>query len=111
MVHTLWIAFGLFAATPSNEGPDLFKEKKCVKCHSVSVAQIEAVVEDDEDEDEEDKKEPTDLSTIGDEMDATAIKTYLERKSKRDGKKHKKKFSGSPEDMETTVSWLASLKS
>lgn len=89
------------------DGPEIFTEKKCQKCHSVASAQIEVIVDE---EDDEDGDEPTDLSSIGNEMSSDDIQTFLMRKSERNEKKHKKRFKGSDEELQALADWLASLK-
>lgn len=88
----------------AEDGGELFKAQKCVKCHSIDSQGIEAVAD----------KEPEkvhDLSNAG----ATAgtaeeIKAYMLREAERNGKKHKSKFKGTEEELQALIAWLLTLK-
>jgi cytochrome c551/c552 len=95
----------LFGAAYSlnTNGPDaknIFTEKKCVICHSVEAAGIESK-----------KKDPVDLSKVGDTYDADFISKFITKQEKIDGKEHKILVKGSDEELKTLTEWLASLKS
>jgi len=81
-------------------GKSLFVEKKCVTCHSVESAGIESK-----------KKEPVDLSNVGDKYNAEFLIKYLNKEEAIDGKEHSTKIKGTEEEIKTVAEWLSSLKS
>ena len=97
-------------------GHQVFLKAKCNSCHTLKSAKIEKrKVEATEEEEAAatgtgSKKEPPDLSGVGIKRDATWIENWLARKELIDGKKHKKRFSGTPAEMKTVSAWLATMK-
>lgn len=90
------------SATEEAEGEVLFLKYKCTACHSVEVASVNA--------DQKDKG--PDLSAASSEIETPEwAKEYLLRKIEKDGKKHRKPYKGSEEDLETIIEWLMGLKS
>jgi cytochrome c2 len=85
-------------ATEAADGKAVFLAEKCNLCHSVSSAGIEATTKS------EAMKGP-DLSTTG-PHDAAALAKYLKQEETKDGKKHKKAFKGSDEELQTLIAWL-----
>lgn len=80
------------------DGKEVFLAQKCNLCHAVSSAGIEATTTNE-------KLKGPDLSTV--EMpDAAALAAYLKQEEMIDGKKHKKKFTGSDEELSALIAWL-----
>jgi len=89
------------ADSTSSDGASMFVSQKCQTCHSVSTAGIEAKV----------KKGPMagpDLAVAAKRHDAEWIQAFVKGKEQLDGKKHKKPFKGSDDDLKTVVDWLLS---
>lgn len=105
-VNAVFVSFvasnaSALAATEDAEGKDLFLKYKCTTCHSVEVAGIDARQKD---------KGP-DLSGAGSAIpNADWAKEYLLRKTDKDGKKHRKPYKGSEQDLETIIDWLMGLE-
>ncbi len=103
------------AAVPA--GQKIFLQNKCTQCHAISALKIAKVKSDestaDVDEDEAllgKKIEPPDLSDVGKKKEKDWIVKWLKKEVKLDGHKHKKKFKGSDEELDTLATWVASLK-
>jgi len=112
LVFVLWTG----TARAEKSGKELFLEKKCNNCHSIDsekIAKKEEPAEEEEGEEaggEEEDKTP-DLSGVGKKHDADWLTKWLKKEVKNDdGKKHKKKFKGSDEELKAIVDYLASLK-
>jgi mono/diheme cytochrome c family protein len=102
---TLAAAFllaGAFAfAAPAAEaadGKEIFLAQKCNLCHAVSSAGIEATTTNE-------KLKGPDLSSI-ELPDPETLAAYLKQEENLDEKKHKKKFSGSDEELKALIDWL-----
>lgn len=97
----------------SMPGKDIFLANKCNKCHTISALKIERLPKKGkaDDKKDEDKVQPPDLSTPGTiDLSADELKTFLRRETTaKDGKKHKKKFTGSDEDLGKLVDFIRSL--
>ncbi len=95
-------------------GQKIFIKLKCNQCHSIDslkIAKVKSAEDDEEEADEDEEKiEPSDLSGTGKEHDAAFMVKWLKKEVKLDGHKHKKKFKGSPEELQTVSDWLATLK-
>ncbi|MCB1049206.1 MAG: c-type cytochrome [Acidobacteria bacterium] len=111
MLHIICLMTGIyfFNAPFAVDGKAVFTDKKCNKCHTIESQSIPLLPKDDDDDDDDDK-EPKDLSKVGAEVDAATIKQFLQRSIELNEKKHKKKFSGSDEELDAVANWLASLK-
>jgi cytochrome c551/c552 len=83
----------------NTDGKKIFTDKKCNSCHTVEVAGIESK-----------KKDASDLSAVGSEMDAEFMAKYLVQKEKLNDKVHKPAFKGTDEELETLSEWLVSLE-
>ena len=80
------------------DGKEVFLAQKCNLCHAVSSAGIEATTTNE-------KLKGPDLSTV--EMpDAATLAAYLKQEEMIEGKKHKKKFTGSDEELNALIAWL-----
>lgn len=82
-------------------GKQVFLDQRCSTCHSVSTAGIEAKV----------ASGPTagsDLAGVTERRDRAAIEAIVrQEQTVGDGKKHPKGFTGSQEDLEALIDWLA----
>lgn len=109
------LAMGVAFAAEVPAGQKVFLESKCNSCHTLKAAKIEkrkaATAEEGEEASATTKKKPPpDLSGAGIKRDAAWIEAWLLRKELVDGKKHKKKFTGTPEEAKTVSAWLATMK-
>ncbi len=105
----LVFAVAVFFANPAKSddggaGKKLFLAQKCNLCHSIPPAGIEAMTKSAA------IKGP-DLVNVGDRHDKEWVKKWLRLEETMNGKKHKKKFSGSDEELDTLVDWVLSHKS
>jgi mono/diheme cytochrome c family protein len=104
-----------FSVEPA-AGHQVFLKAKCNSCHTLKAEKIEKKKVEPAEEEEAaatatgTKKEPPDLSGVGIKRDATWIENWLARKELIDGKKHKKRFTGTPAEMKTVSAWLATMK-
>lgn len=87
------------AAGSSLDGKTIFLEAKCNMCHSVSSAGIEGKM-----------KSAPDLTGTGQRHEAKLLTGYLRGDAEIGGKAHKKKFTGSDEELAALVSWLEAQK-
>lgn len=101
-VFTIVFLFGFAYSLNANssEGKAIFTNNKCSTCHSVEVQSIECK-----------KKDPVDLSTVGNTYNAEFISKYLIKEVEIDSKLHKIAFKGTEEELKTLSEWLGSLKS
>jgi mono/diheme cytochrome c family protein len=111
------LAMGAAFAADVPAGQKVFLDAKCNSCHTLKAAKIEKRKAATTEEGEETsatstttKKQPPDLSGAGIKRDAAWIEGWLLRKELVDGKKHKKKFTGTPEEAKTVSAWLATMK-
>ena len=112
MLHLFPLLWGLgFITHPvAVDGKALFTDKKCNKCHTIESQGIAVLPKANADEEEDEGSEPNDLSQVGSDHDVAQIKQWLQRTLEKDGKKHKKKFVGSDEELDAIAQWLVSLK-
>ena len=123
-IITLIFSFGFVysstvnAQTKSPNGLKIFKDNKCTKCHTISSlcigAKVKKVVKKEDDgwgfdDDEDDVKAP-DLSDVGLKFKAEWMSKWLRKKVKLEGKKHKRPFKGSKDELQELVTWLATLR-
>ncbi len=87
------------AEDTAKDGLTIFKDSKCVTCHSITSQSIESK-----------KKDPVDLSSAGADHDAAFYKKYLMKEETMHEKKHPIAFKGEAADFETLCNWLATLK-
>lgn len=86
-------------AGSGSAGKELFVTQKCQTCHALSTAGIEAKT----------TKGPMagpDLAGIGASYDAEWIAKYVKGEETIDGKKHKKPYKGSDEDLQAIIGWM-----
>jgi mono/diheme cytochrome c family protein len=78
------------AQAGDSAGEKVFADQKCAKCHKPGSKR--------------------DLAGVGKKHDAKWLTAFLKHEEAIDGKKHKKKFTGTDAELEALVKWLASLK-
>jgi len=79
----------------------LFKDKKCIACHSVDGAGIAST--------NPNHKAP-DLSATGTKYKADFLIKFLSKEETINDKKHGMKFNGTDDEFKALTDWLASLK-
>ena len=84
----------------STDGKKIFEANKCTMCHSLKAEKIEA----------KGKSKAPDLSTVGATQKPEWIEKFVTKQEKLDGKQHPIAFKGSPADLKTLATWLASHK-
>jgi cytochrome c5 len=84
------------------DGKAVFEGAKCSMCHAVPSQGIEAKV-----------KSAAMLGPAIDNLsvDPEWLAKYLKKEESKDGKEHKKAFSGSDEELKAMVSWMLEQKS
>jgi cytochrome c5 len=87
------------AAQAKLDGKAIFLAQKCNMCHDVSSAGITATTKSAA------VKGP-DLTGAAAKRDAKLLGEYLRKKADVDGKKHKKEFTGSDEELGALIAWL-----
>lgn len=101
----MWLALGLVAggfghvssaaaAEPPSDGKAVFVDQKCTKCHSAPGI----------------KGGKGDLAGVAKTRTPEWMKKWLLKEEEIDGKKHKKKFGGTPAELDAVVKWLSTLK-
>ena len=100
---------------PAAAQKEAFIEQKCNKCHTISALGVEKKAGDEEDEEE--GATPPDLSHVGKFHDAAWIEGFLDKKTDHVAHegvtatgKHKVKFKGTPDELKSMATWLATLK-
>lgn len=104
LVVTLFLLALTFPGSAYGEvdGQATFMAQKCNLCHSVSTADIEAKMSG--------KMAGPDLVGTVDERGAEVLTEYLRGDAEIDGAKHKKKFTGSDEELGALIEWLSQQK-
>jgi mono/diheme cytochrome c family protein len=83
-------------------GQVAFLAQKCDMCHSVSTAGIEAKTKSE-------AMRGPDLVDL--DVEADWLTKFLKKEVEKDGKTHKKSFTGSDEELKALVDWLLEQKS
>lgn len=83
-------------------GKVAFEAAKCSMCHAVSTVGIEAKTKSA-------AMAGPDLVDV--EVDAAALLAYLKQETEIEGKKHKKKWTGSDDDAKAVIDWILEQKS
>ena len=123
-VGALWVCLSFTKSVAAEAAPKadvpagqrIFLDNKCIQCHNISALKISKAKADKEESEEEEasegekKVDPPDLSGIGKDHDAKWFTKWLNKEEKVEGRKHKKKFKGSPESLDTLTQWIATLK-
>lgn len=99
------MVFGIASlGSAQDEGKELFVKAKCNTCHSVESQGIEVTRESSS------NKAP-DMSDAGNLIsDAEWAKQYVMREAELEGKKHRRPYKGSDQDLTKIVDWLMTLK-
>jgi len=87
------------AADAGLDGKKIFLDAQCNLCHSVETAGIEAKTKSD-------KLRGPELSGVTAKREAKTLVSYLRQDATIDGKKHKKGFRGSDEELGALLGWL-----
>lgn len=99
---TFVLVVGLASVSQAADGKALFEEKKCNLCHSVESQGIAKKSE---------KMKGAELSNAGATVESAEwLKNFLIQDTMKDGEKHKKKWTGTDEELDTIVTWVMSLK-
>jgi hypothetical protein len=98
----LWHGLGTTPAMAAASGADLFAEYKCAMCHSVAGADIQATVKSE-------KMKGPDLGGYKN-ADSAELLSFVTQATDRDGAKHKKKFPGGQEELDSILAWLGEQK-
>jgi CxxC motif-containing protein (DUF1111 family) len=100
-IFAIVAAYGFaYANTPDElSGKKVFLDKKCDMCHTVVSENITSK-----------KKDATDLSETGKELNTDFLSKYLNKKEKLNDKEHKTAFKGTDEELKVLSEWLESLK-
>ena len=101
MVALAAIAYGQDEA--GEAGQQLFLAQKCNTCHSVPPVGIEAKTKSE-------SMRGDDLVNIADERTPEWVAQYLTKKVQLDDADHKKEFKGTPEELDTLVTWVLEQK-
>lgn len=84
------------------DGKELFLGNKCNLCHSIESQGIEKKSE---------KMKGAELSDAGSRVESAEwLKGFMKQEELKEGEKHKKKFKGTDEELDTIVNWVLSLK-
>lgn len=83
------------------DAAQLFKDKKCISCHSLDGAGIAST--------NPNHKGP-DLSAVGTKYKADFLMKYLSKEETINDKKHGMKFNGTEDEFKALTDWLASQK-
>ncbi len=90
----------VFASSGNNNGRTIFvKKEKCIRCHSISTRGIEAKTKSE-------RLKGPDLVGLSARYKSAWLSKYLTKKVRLKGKKHKTRFKGSDEELQTLVDWL-----
>lgn len=101
LVVTLFLLALIFpgSAYGQVDGQETFMAQKCNLCHGVESAGIESKMSG--------KMAGPDLTDAVEKHGAELITDYLRGDAEIDGAKHKKKFTGSDEELGALVEWLS----
>lgn len=113
----LGVVFGFALSGPEKAlaQKEIFLDKKCNRCHSISAAGIERKGESEGSD--ETVAQPPDLSHVGKYHDVAFIKGFVTKTTDHVAHegvaatgKHPMKFKGSDDELDKVATWLASLK-
>ena len=99
------VAIAMLAGAGTNranmpDGKSLFVANSCNTCHSVTAQGVQKTGQ----------STAPDLSGVGLKHNADWITQYLNKTVEMNGKKHMKKWKGTPADLTTVATWLAAQK-
>jgi cytochrome c peroxidase len=92
-----------FTSRKNLDGRRLFKSKNCIRCHSVSSANIET-------RSRRGKNKGGDLTGVVKKRNSRTVARFLLKKTKIKGKFHPNSFKGTDEELQTLVDWLLEQK-
>lgn len=99
------------AEEPAEDGKAIFLRSKCNTCHTVDSLSIAQLAPEGEwEDDEEDVDKPKDLSDVGSTREPAWIKRWLTKEVEVEGKTHRKRFGGTPAQLDVLAKWLSSLR-
>jgi mono/diheme cytochrome c family protein len=86
----------------TGDGKAIFEANKCNLCHSIDSQGITKKSE---------KMEGAELSDVGNRLEsADWLKAFIKQEETKEGEKHKKKYKGTDEELDTLANWIMSLK-
>jgi hypothetical protein len=97
------LALGAVSTRSVLDGKTIFIDNKCSNCHSIHTQGIKG-------KRPEGGAKPSDLSNTGAKLKPEWIEKWLNKEETLYGKKHMKKFKGTPEELHVLAEWLSSLK-
>jgi cytochrome c551/c552 len=101
-VAALVLVIGTAPVSYAADGKALFVEKKCNLCHAVDSQGIQKTSE---------KMKGAELSDAGNTgKSADWLKKFLKQEELKEGEKHKRKWKGTDEELDTIVNWVLTLK-
>ncbi len=101
-VLAIGLASNALGADEVPAGQTAFLENKCNTCHSVDSAEIAKKSK---------KMKGTDLSDAGAQVESAEwVKGFLLKEQENDGKKHKKSWKGTDEQLDAIIEWIMGLK-
>ena len=101
-VAALVLVVGTAPVSYAADGKALFTEKKCNLCHSIDSQGIQKTSE---------KMKGAELSDTGSTItSADWLKKFLTQEELKEGEKHKRKWKGTDEELDTLVNWILTLK-
>lgn len=104
----LFLSLFIFIFSPdsfASEAREIYLKYRCIKCHSMKSENIEPLKEE-----LLKGKKIIDHSGVGLEYDVEWLKKWLLKEVEKDGEKHRVKFKGSPQELDTLTRWLAEKK-
>lgn len=111
-LFSLWQALSFFILlifSPdysfASEAREIYLKYRCIKCHSIKSENIEPLKEE-----LLKGKKIIDHSGVGLKYDAEWLKKWLLKEVEKDGEKHRVKFKGSPQELDTLTRWLVEKK-
>lgn len=111
LIAFLFLLLGSAAARA--DGKATFEKYKCGACHSITSQGIQKATTAPPPEEAapgEKKVEPPDLSNVGATRNAQWVEDFINKKADIEGRKHKKRWTGTPEELKELSAWLATLK-
>ena len=108
LVSMLFVAFAFWVPATASaqaklDGKAIFLAQKCNLCHTISSVGITATVKSE-------KMQGPDLAGLVAKLDAKLVAEFLRQKTTIEGKKHKKAFTGSDEELGALIAWLQTQK-
>jgi mono/diheme cytochrome c family protein len=102
VLGTLGVGAASIKKAAQLDGKTIFVNNKCSNCHSIKTQGIKG-------KRPEGGAKPSDLSNTGAKLKPEWIEKWLNKEETLYGKKHMKKFKGTPEELHILAEWLSSL--